>query len=191
MPRHQYLWIDFECTGLKEREGLILEFAAVLCEDARGGSFEVVEAHENVIAYPGFGRADLMSLMDPFVQNMHTQNGLIDEVLNAAADGGMDLGDADEYLAELCDRLLKGGDPKARVTLAGGSVHFDKKWAEHHMPEFAKRLHYRVHDVSTLKAQERVHGGPFDDIKGDNHRAMSDVLASIEEAKALRDRRFL
>ncbi len=33
--RHRFLWLDLETTGIDPAAGLILEYAAVLCDDAR------------------------------------------------------------------------------------------------------------------------------------------------------------
>ena len=67
-----------------------------------------------------------------------------------------------------------------RVVLAGNSVGNDRRFVDKYMPEVAKRLHYRLIDVSSFKEifRERYNlAFP----KGNAHRAVDDIFESIRE----------
>ena len=67
--------------------------------------------------------------------------------------------------------------------VAGSTVSFDKDWLKAHMPEVARRLHYRQLDVSSYKV-----GFPeiFGTKTSDAHRAMADIRVSIEQQAKMR-----
>lgn len=177
----QYLWFDLEATGLSPQKNRILEWALVFARDTRLGDMSVIEHHSGVI----HAGQDAFEEADEFVQNMHTKNGLWLE----CADSLDTIGGTDQALVALCQEHTGLEKPKGLV-LAGGSVHFDLSFARVHLPKFAALLSHRVLDVSTLKAAERSWGEPFQDIKSDKHRALDDALASLAEAKAIREKRW-
>lgn len=178
MTAHQWLWFDLETTGLDAHKGLILEFAAVLCEDARGDDFAIVHGYETAIHYD----PDTIALIDvdPYVRDMHTRNGLWDDVATST----VSLRDADEFLTAIVADLAPDGRP---IMLAGCSVHFDLAWSRVHLPSFAGWVHHRVLDVSALMsavdawAPDRV-AWP----RSDAHRAMQDVQDAIAKARLAR-----
>ncbi len=175
MITHNWLWIDLETTGLDEHNGAILEVAAAVVDDGPAGTFDVIDSVETVIL------PEVMPKMDDYVRDMHTRNGLLQRI---ALGEGMILTEADAMFRAFIDERL---DANKKVVLAGGSVHFDLRWIRAHMPLLAERCHYRVFDVSTLKAAARVWGPGFADVKADAHRAMLDVTASVKEAKIYLD----
>ena len=81
-----------------------------------------------------------------------------------------------------------------RPLLAGNSVGSDKKFLDRYMPGLMEHLHYRVIDVSTIKELSRrwypavynhkpaKHGG---------HRALADIIESIDELRYYRDLLFV
>lgn len=69
-----------------------------------------------------------------------------------------------------------------KPTLAGASVHFDLGFLRVHMPRLARELSHRVYDVSAVALFCRSLGMPKLP-KAEAHRAMPDVLESIEHAK--------
>jgi len=176
MLTHNWLWVDLETTGLDEHAGQILEVACAVVDDGPDGTFGVLDSVETVVLTAE------KPAMDDYVREMHTRNGLLALI---ARGEGVPLGEADEMCRAFVDTYC--GGPREKVVLAGGSVHFDLRWINRHMPRFAERCHYRVFDVSTLKAAARVWGPGFENIKSDKHRAMYDVQASVKEAKAYLD----
>jgi oligoribonuclease len=175
-PRHQYLWLDLETTGLDPHTCHILEWAVVLAADDADGDMQPIEQYSSVI-----GTKALVLAMDPYVTKMHTANGLLAE----CAVSDTTLKESEEFLIALI-----GGHETRGVVLAGASVHFDLAFLRVHMPRFAKCLSHRVLDVSTLKAAERAWGDGFADATVVAHRALSDVLVSLSEARVIRARRW-
>lgn len=175
--KHKFLWLDLETTGLNPHSNRILEWAAVLAEDAHDGTMQPVEEYSAAIHVP----ADdpfIEKEMDDFVRNMHTKNGLLAECRASTTT----LQESEEFLIELV-----GGPDTRQVMLAGGSVFFDLAFLRVHMPRFARCLHYRVFDVSTLKTAVRTWGDvDLPDIKADVHRALPDILATLREARELK-----
>jgi len=119
--------------------------------------------------------------MDEVVVEMHTVSGLFDEL-----DAGTTLEDAEARVLEYVRQYV----PEARkAPLAGSSVYTDRGFIGRDLPALDEHLHYRLVDVSTLKELARrwyprayfnapaKHGG---------HRALADILDSIEELKYYR-----
>lgn len=162
---NEIVWADGETTGLDENKGFLLEFALAVT-DRDLVPTDVVQV---VIRLPPGEREKL----DPFIVGMHTANGLLDE----SEASGVDVSAADDTLCAFIDRVF--GKTTNFIMLAGSSVHFDLRWAKRHLPKFAKRLHYRVFDVTTIKTMARTEFG-YDAPKDEPaHRALDDVFASI------------
>ena len=179
MQAHQFLWFDLETTGLDPATGRVLEFAAVLCEDARGDDFAVVQQFSGVVHVD---RETLRALpLDLAVVKMHHANGL----WAAVRESTTTIAEVDAFLAALAESIT--GGRKRAITLAGSSVHFDLAWCRVHMPAFAEYLSHRVFDVSTLRrAVDSWAPAPVEWPRRDAHRALDDVLASIAEARVAR-----
>jgi len=180
MTAHEFLWLDLETTGLDPRTGRVLEFAAVLCEDARGDDFVVTDSYTGVIhATPA--QLDACAI-DAYVRKMHDANGLWRDVAASTTR----LAEVDLFLAELAATLT--GGRKRAVVLAGNSVHFDLAWCRVHFPSFAEYLSHRVFDVSTLvRAVESWAPNPVQWPPPDSeHRALGDILRSIKLARHAR-----
>lgn len=176
---HEFLWLDLETTGLDPAHGLVLEFAAVLCEDSRGDDFAVTAQYTGVIHH----HADRIKCVRPDARviQMHEDNGLWADV----EDGGADRTEVDAFLAQLASSL--SGGRKHWVRLAGSSVHFDLAWCRVHFPEFSEYLSHRVFDVTTLRAAvDAWSPTPVEWPVRNAHRACADVLASINEARVAR-----
>ncbi len=87
-------------------------------------------------------------------------------------------------------RFLTEHVPDSRsAPLAGNSVHADRAFLRRHMPELEAYVHYRNVDVSTIKElARRWYPETFEaaPAKGDDHRALADIRASIEELRYYR-----
>ena len=124
--------------------------------------------------------------MNDFVRRMHTHSGLINEW-----EHGLDVSEAEAKVIEYVRRFTPKG---VRPLLAGNSVGSDKKFLDRYMPGLMEHLHYRVIDVSTIKELSRrwypavynhkpaKHGG---------HRALADIIESIDELRYYRDLLFV
>lgn len=187
MKKCNWIWLDLETTGLDPRApgARILEVAATLAHDSAEGDMtpfsdfavnDPVKTTRDQFAAAWAG----MSTTDAnFVRDMHTYNGLIGACINATRT----IEQFDDALVDLARALTCAKRPKD-VVIAGDSVHFDLEWIRVHLPKFAACLSHRVYNVSTLKACARTWGAWPERLKKDDaHRAMADVLASLEAAK--------
>src|SRR5271168_1706928 len=68
------LWCDLETTGLEQKTGSILEVALVMTDDSL---VEIGEPFVSIVApLPGRG----IEVMDDYVVEMHSKNGLLDQL---------------------------------------------------------------------------------------------------------------
>ena len=90
---------------------------------------------------------------------------------------------AQQQVVEYLTRVLGTG---SKPPLAGNSVGTDKTFLLRYMPEVMKLLHYRIIDVSSLKELAKrwyprvYYASP---IKQGGHRALADILESIDEMR--------
>lgn len=69
------VWVDIETDGLNERGGHLLEVALVVTSD------QLWELNSmSVVIKPRISLDEVVERMDPYVRNMHTRNGLIEDV---------------------------------------------------------------------------------------------------------------
>ena len=176
-PTHEFLWFDLETTGLDPHKGLLLEFAAALCEDARGDDFAIVQQYSSAIHHK---EAQIAAVKpDPVVLRMHAENRLWLDVAESTAT----LGEVDDFLTSLAASLTSR---KNSIILAGTGVHFDLAWSRVHLPQFASYLSHRVFDLTTLRLLIATWGSGAQWPYTPAHRALDDVHASIAAARFAR-----
>lgn len=158
------LWVDLEMTGLDEQTDSILELAAVITDF----QLKPLEEFHRVVYQPD----EVLKNMNDWCKKTHGESGL-----TAAVPKGTPLATVEKELLEILGRHFSTSD---RIVLAGNSVGNDRRFIDRYMPELAKRLHYRLVDVSSFKEifRERynVHFP-----KGNAHRAVDDIYESIRE----------
>lgn len=159
-------WVDLEMSGLDEKVHRILEVAVVITDL----EFNEVETYERIVHQA----PEVLAAMDEWCTKTHGKSGL-----TAAVATGMPEGEVEKELLALIGRHF---DPKERVVLCGNSVGNDKRFLDAYMPELAKRLHYRIVDVSSFKEIFKAKWG-VEFKKPDNHRALEDARGSINELK--------
>jgi oligoribonuclease len=130
--------------------------------------------------------ADALERMVPFVRDMHTSSGLIDELAD-----GTTIADAEaQVLAYVREHCPEGSRPP----LAGNSVATDRAFLARDMPALESFLHYRIVDVSSIKELSR-HWYPRAYFnapqKTGGHRALADIQESIEELRFYREAVFV
>ncbi|MEL7975986.1 oligoribonuclease [Isoptericola sp. F-RaC21] len=178
-PNERIVWIDCEMTGLDLRADALVEVAAVVTDSELNVLGEGVDV---VIAPP----AAALEQMNDFVRDMHTTSGLIEEF-----SGGMTLADAEQAVLEYVREWVP--DP-GKAPLAGNSVGTDKMFLDRDMPELVGHLHYRIVDVSSIKELARrwyprvYFASPK---KDGGHRALADILESIDELRYYREALFV
>ena len=173
------VWIDCEMTGLDFKNDLLVEIACVI---TNAELEQITEGLNIVIQAP----AERLETMDPFVVNMHTESGLLPEIPN-----GVTLEAAEELLF---DYITSHIPEASKAPLAGSSVHVDRIFLQRDMPRVDSYLHYRIIDVSSVKELARrwypkaYFASPP---KTGNHRALGDILDSINELKYYREAVFV
>jgi oligoribonuclease len=122
--------------------------------------------------------------LDPYIENMHRENGLL-EILAS----GITLAEAD---AKIVDYLVKFDVLPEKTILAGNTIQSDRKFINKFLPRMADLLHFRMLDVSTIKLLAIAwYPKVFAELKKiGEHRALGDVKASIDELKFYRERLF-
>ncbi len=173
------VWIDLEMTGLDADRDHVLEIATVITDDdlnLLGDSLQLV------IHQP----PEVLSLMGEVVSKMHHESGLTDEVRLST----LSLEEAQRQTLEFVRRHV----PEAgTVPLCGNSIGMDRRFLNRWLPEIEHHLHYHVVDVSSIKelavrwyptlATKRPR-------KKKGHRALDDILESIEELRYWRSTVF-
>jgi oligoribonuclease len=173
------VWIDCEMTGLDFVKDALVEVAALVTDfdlNVLGDGIDLV------IKPP----AEAIEQMVPFVRDMHTTSGLIDEL-----EQGTTLADAQaQVLAYVREHCAEGSRPP----LAGNSVGTDRAFIARDMPDLDAFLHYRIVDVSSIKELSR-HWYPRAYFnapqKTGGHRALADIRESIEELRFYREAVFV
>ncbi|MFE5308445.1 oligoribonuclease [Isoptericola sp. NPDC056573] len=178
-PNERIVWIDCEMTGLDLRADALVEVAAVVTDSELNVLGEGVDV---VVAPP----AEAVEQMNDFVRDMHTSSGLIEEF-----SGGMTLADAEQAVL---DYVREWVPEPGKAPLAGNSVGTDKMFLDRDMPELVGHLHYRIVDVSSIKELARrwyprvYFAAPK---KDGGHRALADILESIDELRYYREALFV
>ncbi len=173
------VWVDLEMTGLDPERDVIVELAAIVTD----GDLRVIEEGPALVvsAPPA-----VLDGMDPYVRDMHTRSGLLDEIRASQ----LSLEDAERELLAFVQRHI----PEPRTApLAGNSVHADRLFMRRYLRRLDAHLHYRIVDVSTVKELARrwyphvFSGAPT---KAEAHRALADIRESIAELTWYRQQLF-
>jgi oligoribonuclease len=176
----EYLvWIDCEMTGLNPETECLVEIAAVITDF----DLNVLDEGIDLVIKPREGTVEAMG---DYVRKMHTDSGLINEF-----DSGIDLADAEAQVLEYIRKYI----PNAKTApLAGNTIGTDRAFISRYMPALDDHLHYRNIDVSTIKElSKRWYPRTYFQApkKDGGHRALADILESIEELKYYRSTVFV
>jgi oligoribonuclease len=162
---NKLFFIDMEMTGLDVETNRIIEVAIVITDL----KLQPLDRYQAVINQP----KSFIEAMDDWNVKTHTASGLIKELSRGKHQMEVEM----EIIS-----LLKKHFPDQRVMLTGNSISQDKLFIERYMKKLAELLHYRIIDISSMKAvYQYMLGLRFQ--KGNTHRAMDDVEKSIEELK--------
>lgn len=172
------VWIDCEMTGLDPRVDELIEIAVIVTDS----ELVPLGAGLDLVIKPS---SAALAQMGPFVTQMHTDSGLIEEL-----DAGITLEQAEEEVLS----YIRGYVPTPGLApLAGNSVGQDARFLREYMPRLMDYLHYRIVDVSTIKElakrwYPRVYVCAPD--KNGRHRALGDIEDSIVELRYYRSALF-
>ena len=171
------IWMDLEMTGLDPEINVIIEIATVVTTAsldvvAEGPSLAILQPKES------------MGLMDDWNQEHHSASGLIDRI----ASDGVSEAEAEAMTLDFVSSHVDLGE----APLCGNSIWQDRRFLARYMPILESYLHYRIIDVSTVKElAERWAPAVLDEVvKKGNHRALDDVLESIDELRHYRTHLF-
>lgn len=159
------LWLDMEMSGLDVSREVILEVAAIVTDL----DFRELEEYHAIVRQP----REVLERMDSWNRKHHGESGLTEQVLTV----GRDEREVEKELCKLVERRF--GEP---AVLAGNSIGQDRNFINKYMPELAKRLHYRMLDVTAWKILMNEKFGVKHE-KKNAHRAVDDIRESIAEMK--------
>ena len=168
------VWVDCEMTGLDLSKDALVEIAVVVTDS----QLSPIGPGLDLVIAPPPGVVDTML---PVVHEMHTKSGLLADLPN-----GIPLAEAEEQALDYVRQFVP--EPR-KAPLAGNSVGTDKTFLDRDMPDFIGHLHYRIIDVSSIKELARrwypraYFAAPK---KAGGHRALADILESIDELRYYR-----
>ena len=176
----ELVWIDLEMSGLNPQIHKTLEIATIITDSelniiAKGPDL-VINASD-----------DELNKMNTYVRDMHTKSGLIDEVRKSS----LTIRDAEIETLEFINEHIKA---KNKPPVCGNSIGTDRRFLDAQMNDLENRFHYRVVDVSSIKElANRWYPNIDKNIpsKAENHRALEDIIESIEEIKYYREKLFI
>ena len=166
-------------TGLDLAVDALIEVAVLVTD----GELNVLGDGVDVLIKPTDAALDAMG---DFVREMHTKSGLLD-----ALGGGTTMADAE---AQVLAYVREHVPAVRKAPLAGNTIGTDRMFLARDMPQLEGHVHYRNVDVSTIKELARrwypraFYNSPA---KTGNHRALADIMESIEELRYYRDAVFV
>lgn len=172
-----FLWLDLETTGLDPETCEILEVGAVITDD-RG---TILHAFDSPLPF-NFHPEIHKDLIHPVVIKMHTENGLFEACRTVES--------SSVVWTQLLTMLEINGIPPHQLTLAGNSVHFDRRFLEE--SDFGravlKHVNHRHLDMSSVMLHADTIGIPrppknwkvftYVDVNM-THRAREDIAESL------------
>ena len=169
MKKASLFWIDMEMTGLDPVHDRILEIAVV----ATDWKLNTIATYEAAI------KVDEKVIKERMCGDFWEKNAETKDALIATSAVGQGAKEAEQDLMDFVRNYFKRG----RIYIAGNSVHQDRKFLEREMPALNQLFHYRLLDVSAFKIyfQEAL-GVKLQ--KAEAHRAIDDILGSIEEFRS-------
>ena len=130
----RYLWLDLETTGLNPKAGQILEIGAVLTD----GFFNEIERFHAIAI------KDSNITLEPFVFQMHTDNGLLSAVEKSVY--------TEEDIINMFRSFLKRITVAEGFVTVGNSVNFDVNWLkERGLREWGSYTSHQVLDITSVK----------------------------------------
>ena len=172
----EMVWIDLEMTGLDLDTESIIEIATIITD----GELNIIAEGPNLAIKVS---EELLANMDDWNTTHHTSSGLVERIRSE----GVSL---EEAIKQTCD-FLKQNIEIGTAPLCGNSIHNDRAFLAKEMPEVLDLLHYRIVDVSTIKELvNRWYPNLQRYRKKEAHRALDDIIESVEELRHYRQHIF-
>lgn len=163
------VWIDLEMTGLNPEVHTIVEIAAIITDAELN---PVCDGIDLVLS----ATEEQMSQMNDFVREMHASSGLDTLIRRSVI--------TIEHAEKAVLKLIADHCPGEHPILAGNSIATDRTFIRAQMPALDAALHYRMIDVSSVKELTRrwfPTAYRYQPEKGMSHRALADIIESIQE----------
>lgn len=174
------VWMDLEMTGLDHRSEVIVEIATIITDD----DLKILaEGPDLVVHQPD----DVLAKMDPFVVDMHTKSGLLEQIKASTIS-------LEEAGAATLEFIKQHVPEPATVPLCGNSIGTDRRFLDAYLPDIENYLHYRSIDVSSVKELVKRWYPEVDASRPrgqGSHRALDDIRESIREMAYYRDNVFV
>jgi oligoribonuclease len=167
-------------TGLDLAHDALIEVAVVVTD----ANLVLVDPGIDLVIHAD---DDALGAMPTVVRDMHAKSGLTEEVRAAT----LTMADAEQQVLAYLKRFIS--EPRT-APLCGNSIGTDRGFLNRDMPALDEFLHYRMIDVSSIKELGRrwypriYFGQPA---KGLAHRALADILESIQELEYYRQTLFV
>ena len=170
------VWLDLEMTGLEEQH-VIIEIATVITNS----DLEILAEGPDIAINRSV--ADLNNI-DSWSEKQHTESGLLDKVRSSK----IGIVEAEKQTLDFVSKWVG----RWEAPLCGNSIWVDRLFLKREMPKLEAYLHYRVIDVSTIKELVSRWRPDAEDAppKAKTHRALDDVLESIDELRWYRRQYF-
>jgi len=173
---------DTETTGLDPTQGKLLEIALVITD----GNLEILGQGS---WFCPCDTAEAYNLADEYVRGMHTKNNLW-----AEHHAFMQWCSTQSAIYSVSDEMLKfayqhGFAPSSGTPMIGNGIAFDRDWLGHHQPRIRGLWNHRVIDISGLQHLAEL----WYDLKYTGkvtHRALDDILESLDKLRWLRTNMF-
>lgn len=174
------VWMDLEMTGLDHTTEVIVEIATLITDD----DLNIVAEGPDLVVH---ATEEQLAAMDPFVVNMHTKSGLLDQITASTIT-------LEEAGAETLAFIKEHVPEERSVPLCGNSIGTDRRFLAAYLPEIEEYLHYRSIDVSSVKELVKRWYPDLDANRPrgqGSHRALDDIRESVRELVYYREHVFL
>ena len=161
-------------TGLDPQRDCLVEIAIVITNS----DLEPLHPGLELVIKP---EPDALAGMGDYVREMHTKSGLINEF-----EAGLSLAEAEKQVLDYVKQYVQ---TERTAPLAGNSIGTDRMFLNRYMPALDQYLHYRNIDVSSIKElSRRWFPNAYFKLpkKATGHRALADILESIQELRFYR-----
>ena len=171
------VWMDLEMSGLDPKTCVILEIATLITDKDLN---LIAQGPTLVVHQPDH----ILDNMDDWNKKHHQKSGLTPAVRASTINLSMAEEQTLNFIAQYCKEKSS--------PLCGNTIYQDRRFLIEYMPKLESYLHYRLVDVSTIKELvKRWYGPEFESPqKKQKHKALDDILETIEELKFYRQNVF-